>query len=331
MPIDLFNRNTEYFEAKLNQVDKIVYPDDFDNQFNELANYLNSIVKPVIDAIQQGAIDGEFGNDGAFLHNIGDGTTNWQKLDNSVIDDYQIELSKLVKITIGSVLGSNLAGNIISIAPTADDQILVSTVGNPPVWRKLTNLDIEDNTLTGTQFGLLGQENFTPDIFVDNVPINSIATDMIRDLNITNDKLVDGSITAEKLGVFNNLPTEPQKFTLSAYALGCITPAKIQDGSIPINDKRWVQWTPQNNLILDPDKIADESLTDAHLVPYSNIPYSRYASTIGYPGDDPRYWADGFIWPTPLLKIERRHVKKDLLTKDQFTPDIQQAMTNLGA
>lgn len=330
MPVDLFNRNTEYFESKLNQIDKVIYSNDFDSQFNELANYLNTILKPAIDAIQQGAIEGEVGNDGAFLHNIGDGTTNWQKLDNSVIDDYQIEFTKLAKITIGSVLGSNLAGNIISIASTAANQVLISTVGNPPVWRKLTNLDIEDNTLTGAQFGLLGQENFTPEIFVDNVPINSIATSMIKDLNITNDKLADASITAEKIGVFNNLPIQTDKFTLNAYAYGCLAPAKIKDGSIPTNDRRWVQWTPQNNPILDPDKIADESLTDSHLVAYSNIPYSRYASTTGYPGDDPRYWANGFIWPNPLLQVERRHVQQNLLTKEKFTPDIQLAMTNLG-
>lgn len=233
--IDRFGRNTNYFRDKLAKDDKRIYAPDFDSQFNNLAHYLDNIVKPAIDTLTNEAVKGVAGNIGAYLHNVGDATTDWQQINSDKLDNYSITFNKLVKHNVGSILISGNDGTITSISPTTADQILISRGGNTPIWKKITADNIADRTLTGTQFDVLNMENFVENQFITNIVPNIIATSNIKDLNITNDKLEDAIITSDKLGIFSNLPVVANGLTANHIDDGAIEPSKIKDNNIPVS------------------------------------------------------------------------------------------------
>lgn len=187
--------NENFFQDILSKEDKTIYPYDIDNQFNEITRYLDRELKPAVNELVSGAVEGVAGSINAFLHNVGDGTTDWRYINSDKLDNYSIPLDKIVKITTASVLVTN-----------ADGDLVESTPNNTLIWQLVTSAHIEPKTLTGNQFGVLSMENFVENQFITNIVPNVITSENIRDLNITNDKLMDGTIASDKLGIFANLP-----------------------------------------------------------------------------------------------------------------------------
>ena len=325
--MDNITRDLNFFKDKVEQVDKTIYANDFDAQFNLIATYLNYHLKPAVDALISGAAAGVIGSDGAFLENVGDGSTRWQMIDNNAIDDHSLNLNKIVKATIGSVLCSNLAGNLTSISPTAPDQVLVAHDSNIPVWSKLTDINIYPNTITGQQLGQITIENFQNNVFTHNVLDNSIETQHILDNNITNDKIIDGIVDYRHIGIFYGLvlnQNTKDNIHVEHFADGSMPVEKFLDGSIQFSTAFYepLSYYPYREPTSAPiyaRHVANGSITDAHLVPYN--PNQEAWFCVG--GIDAANWRFG-------EKLTGDKIMPDKLSKGWFTPDVQQAMTNLG-
>ncbi|RTL11860.1 MAG: hypothetical protein EKK56_07935 [Flavobacteriaceae bacterium] len=325
--MDAITRDLKFFNDKLDQVDKTIYSSDFDNQFNLISNYLNTKLKAEIDALISGAAQGILGSEGAFLENVGDGTTRWQMMNNNAIEDYSITLNKIVKAAAGSVLCGNNAGNITPVTAGASDRVLVSGYPNIPTWNKLTDINIIPASITGTQLGEIAPENFQNNVFTHNVIDNSIQTQHILDNNITNAKIMNGVVDYKHIGVFYGLvlnQNTKDNIHVEHFADGSMPVEKFLDGSIefsksfyePLSYYPYRQFTPSPILARH---VANGSITDAHLVPYN--PQQEAWFCVG--GIDQANWKFG-------EKLTGDKIMPDKLSKGWFTPDVQQAMTNLG-
>ena len=231
---DKINRSRNFFRDIILKEDKTIYADDIDSQFNEVTDYFNDVLKPAIDTLVSEAVQGIAGNTGAFLHNIGDGSTDWQYVNSDRLDDLSITFEKLVKHTTSSVLIADASGGLSVVPANSSNEVLICREANTPIWQLVTSDHIEPKTLTGQQLGVLSMENFVQNQFITNLVANVITTAKIPDLNITNDKLLDGSITYDKLGIFSNLPAIPTGLSSDTIASGAITSDKIKDNTIPI-------------------------------------------------------------------------------------------------
>ena len=334
-----FRRTESYFKNKLDKENKTIAADDFDSQFNNIAGYLDTTIKPAIDNLVNAALAGVGGNAGAFLHNVGDGTTDWKQLDSDLLDDYSIAFDKIVKTTSGSVLIAGADGNLAKIVPTADHQVLLSRNENIPEWRKVGADDITNATLTGDQFGILAIENFTANQFITNIVPNVIVSENIQDGAITNNKLVDTSITSDKLGIFANLPVVTNGLTVDNIGDEAITSSKIMDNNIPITESYnghsmgiWEGygksvWSVESPVIytqlLRAVNILDNSIEDIDLAPiltaYSNI--TPIQMTAG---------AKTFFKEVPLqFQFQSRHLALNKLEYNYFNAEVQAAINRL--
>lgn len=336
--IDRFGRNTNYFRDKLAKDDKRIYAPDFDSQFNNLAHYLDNIVKPAIDTLTNEAVKGVAGNIGAYLHNVGDATTDWQQINSDKLDNYSITFNKLVKHNVGSILISGNDGTITSISPTTADQILISRGGNTPIWKKITADNIADRTLTGTQFDVLNMENFVENQFITNIVPNIIATSNIKDLNITNDKLEDAIITSDKLGIFSNLPVVANGLTANHIDDGAIEPSKIKDNNIPVSlpasSDIMDLWTDYgrvynyttglyNKQILKNEHILDASIGNGDLFGVrSNL--DNLNRDAGIEAAKAFFTDVSFIF-----RFEKGHLALDKIPQTLFSADVQAAINRL--
>lgn len=330
--MDAITRDLNFFNDKLDQKDKKVYPEDFDNQFNLIANYLNAVLKPVVDALISGAAAGVVGNDGAFLQNVGDGTTRWQIINNDALDDYSITLNKLVKATVGSVLGSNALGNIIATAPTSNNQVLVSRYPNSPAWDKLTDINFALASITGAQLGEIAPENFQNNVFTHNVLDNSIDTQHIVDNAVTYDKIIDGVVDFQHIGIFYDMilnQNTKDNIEIPHFGKDAFLPSKIKDGTIDFDKHFYMPPEYNQQAPLLSRHIAQGSITDDHIVLYKpsanpmNDPDSGQIIT----QVDGTFLAVGWKFGE---KITGEHVVDNKLTKAEFSQEVQQAMTNLG-
>ena len=340
---ELIRRSNNYFADKILKEDKHIYSDDLDSQFNQIGKYLIDVIKPSIEELVKEAAKGVAGNIGAFLHNIGDGSTDWRQLDSNKIDDGIITYDKLMKQHAGSVLVSNDAGEIESLTPVNTNEVIISQAGTMPKWSKITAENIEDKTLTGQQLGLLSVENFAENQFVTDIVPNVIGTNNIKDLNITGSKLLDGSITLDKLGIFSNLPTVPTHM-LKAENIddGALSPEKIKDNSIPVTDNGnksvkghlmdiWGNVYGQTTVaggyvykqILKSEHIKDDSIDDSLL------------TEIETPRDDDtkerkKQKAQAFFKDVPLtFQLQSRHIANNSLDESCFDKEVQNAIARL--
>ena len=356
--MDLLNYNRSYFKNLALKKDKTINNIDFDNQFNNIVTHINSKLVTTINSITLGAIKGIFGSPNAVFCNNGDGTTGWKLISNDLIEDNSLFIGKFKLTTPNSIMITNNLGEIVPFSNNINDLVFLRNDLGFFQWMKIETDYIEDDSLTGIAFGELSEENFVPNTFVNNILDNSIQTNHIKDVAITGTKIADNTITIDK---FSNLPLILDNNIINAlnalpksYISGCLTPDKILDNSILL-DSRWKEYvrasigrefvqykfpfgvkTPQNIMgtvatyyYIDETNIAEQSITDEHLVPYDNYWDTQYYAKTIYT-QDPRQWCDGYIWPTPLLKIQRRVIKDDLLKLSSFDYDIQTAMRNLG-
>ena len=342
--IKKFIRNENYFKNKLEKENKKIAADDFDSQFNNISEYLNDIIKPAMDSLVDVVLKGVEGNAGAFLHNIGDGTTDWQQINSDLIDDYSISFKKIAPIVTGSVLIAGADGNITEAAPTTDYQVLLSRNLDTPEWRKINTNDIANKTLTGRQFGVLAMENFTDNQFITNIVPNVIKTINIKDLAITSDKIADASITLKKIGIFTNLPVVINGLTDANIDDGAISSSKLKDFSIAVmtnSQERGYIWGNEYGVttshygykfkqLLKSINIADNSIGDSQLVTYSNyIPPAT--------GADRTRAAQSYFKDVPLaFQFQSNHIALDSLGKVGngtwfYEADVQAAINRIMA
>ena len=336
--IDKFRRNTNYFRDKLAKDDKRIYALDFDSQFNNIAHYLDNIVKPAIDNLTNEAVKGVAGNIGAYLHNVGDTTTDWQQINSDKLDNYSISFNKLVKQNLGSILISEASGNVGVVSPTSQNQVLISRSVEPPMWKKITANNIADKTLTGNQFGILSMENFVENQFITNIVPNIIDTVNIKDENITNDKLQNNIITSDKLGIFSNLPVVANGLNIEHLDDGAIEGSKAKDSTIPISKRGddhdmdiWdpYGWStaydsvPRYRQILRSVNILDSSIEDKDLAVIKD-------NLVNLPKKEKIEAAKAFFKDVPLaFQFQKSHLALDKISHKLFNAEVQAAINRL--
>lgn len=198
MAIKEFKRVTNYFSgfSKLKA-------SGLDGQFNMLASYINQEIKPTLNALISTKIPGSINPADAnkFLQNIGDGTTRFSNITEDSFCTNCISLNKLVKTNTGSVLATNISEILTDITPTVNNQILTSKLGELPIWKKLTNDNIEDRAITGEKVAdnTITNNNLPAYLIETLIAVNSITGDKFHDDSINTAKLADTTLTAAKL------------------------------------------------------------------------------------------------------------------------------------
>ena len=337
---DKIKRSRNFFRDIILKEDKTIYADDIDSQFNEVTDYFNDTLKPAIDTLVSEAIEGVAGNIGAFLHNIGDGSTDWQYVNSDRLDDFSITFEKLVKNIASSTLITNADGDLSTVPANNSNEVLISREANTPIWQLVTSEHIEPKTITGQQFGVLSMENFVENQFITNLVANVITTAKIQDSNITNDKLLDDSITYDKLGIFSNLPAPPTTLSLNTINDGAVTPDKIKDGSIPVtynnrDSNLWMYiwgnvygevtvdggWVYKQ--LLKSENIKDNTIGDFL---FSQILFKPDSS----PESERVEAAKAFFPDVPLaFQFQADHIALDSLNTDDFDAEVQAAINRL--
>lgn len=203
MSIDQFTRDAAYFQVMRDR-SMMINAEDLDLQFNNIVDYLNTKIVPIINNFVQGQFIGVNNPDlaGACLLNIGDGNTKWQKINSNIFPNYSIPLSKFAGVTAFSVITTSSNGNWAALPSNLNDSILFSRNSRSSTWRKVTTGDITNKTLIGDHIALgaikienLGQ-GLREELFA--AP-RVILNENIAEAQITEANLQDNSLTAEKI------------------------------------------------------------------------------------------------------------------------------------
>ncbi|UXM65489.1 hypothetical protein [Megaira polyxenophila phage MAnkyphage_25.80] len=204
MSIDQFTRDAAYFQSRRDS-GMLLNAEDMDFQFNNLIDYLNTKIVPIINNFIQeefiGVNNPALAN--ACLLNIGDGNVGWEKINSNIFPDYSIPLSKFTAISPNCIVWAGNDGRFgYNVASNLNDGILFSRTNTTSVWRKVATGDIANKTLIGGHIALgaikiehLGQSLREALFAAPRVILN----ENIAEAQITEANLQNNSLTAEKL------------------------------------------------------------------------------------------------------------------------------------
>lgn len=155
MSIDQFTRDAAYFQTMRDR-SMMINAEDLDFQFNNLVDYLNNKIVPIINNFIQEEFIGVNNPAlaGACLLNIGDGNVRWEKINSNILPNYSIPRSKFTPITPFSIIAANSDRNFGPVITNLNDSILFSRDNGTPIWRKVNTGDIADKTLIGGHIAL---------------------------------------------------------------------------------------------------------------------------------------------------------------------------------
>lgn len=155
MSIDQFTRDAAYFQVMRDRA-MMINAEDLDLQFNNMVDYLNTKIVPIIENFVQGQFIGVNNPAlaGACLLNVGDGTTKWERINSNIFPDYSIPRTKFTRVTPFSIIATTQNRDWTSLPSNLNDSILFSRDGRSPVWRKVNTGDIADKTLIGGHIAL---------------------------------------------------------------------------------------------------------------------------------------------------------------------------------
>lgn len=322
MPVGKLNRDIAYFQD-LRDNNSLINATDFDDQFNQLVSFINDEMIPVVNTIAEGTIPGIEDSPNTFLHNIGDGSTDFVPINNDAISDFVLEFSKLAKsinsCAILAATGND--GGFIEVATNLADQLLISVIDDSPIWRKVQTGDIEDRTITGNKIGLrsLSAEHIIPGTLINNLPNNSVLGGSFADQAITNSKFIRNSLEVRNFGViwpggvntaiFNN------KLQRRHVMLNTLSGEKIKP---PVNIGTF-------NLVkfITAGKLAPQVVTDAKLetLTWNLSPAEGNRFATGY-------FPSAAL--SPNFKLTNQELALNYFTKIMFEPTAEQAFTDKG-
>jgi hypothetical protein len=194
---------TDYFTAIQNRRG-LMKAADFDFQFNNIVNYLNSEVAFLLRKLVADSTPGSIAPDkvNTYLHNKGDGTTEWTHIDYSNIPDYSVRYEQLAQSNPCSILACGVDNIFKAVSPTEDRQILTSQNNAIPVWKKINAANIEDRAIIESKIdmGSLLNENFQQDILNILLQSNSVTTATIADNTIPSAAIANNAVTQQVLG-----------------------------------------------------------------------------------------------------------------------------------
>lgn len=155
MSINQFTRDAAYFQVMRDRA-MMINAEDLDLQFNNMVDYLNTKIVPIINDFAGGQFIGVNNPAlaGACLLNVGDGTTKWERINSNIFPDYSIPRTKFTPVTPFSIIATTQNRNWTPLPSNLNDTILFSRNALSPVWRKVNTGDIADKTLTGSHIAL---------------------------------------------------------------------------------------------------------------------------------------------------------------------------------
>lgn len=323
MSIDQFTRDAAYFQSRRDS-GMLLNAEDLDFQFNNLIDYLNTKIVPIINNF----IGKEFVGvanpalENACLLNIGDGNTKWQKIDSNIFPDYSIARTKFAPVTPFSIIASTSGSNWGPVATKLNDSILFSRNKKTPIWRKVATGDIANKTLIGGHIALgavkiehLGAGLREALFAAPKVILN----ENIAEAQITEANLQDNSITADKIDT-TLLQTRQNGITNWNFAWfdNSIENRHIADqvliggyGILGVQSSQGAKYTclqtrysgvntdDNANYTFTSDNIIDESITDTLIGPTPGLGfYSRLLNEYQFENGaiEPRHIQDGSVW-----------------------------------
>lgn len=353
-----FVRNNKPFK-ELSKSIKVIRTIDFYEEFLNLGKYFNDILKKEFENIINNNL---LTTPDKFLINIGDGTIDWVDIVD-IIEDNSILLNKFYEIHSKSVLCSDDDGNITPIRCDNEYEILFARHNKTHIWRKLTNEDILEQSITGTQIDSLEQLNLEDDVTNNFITTDLLETHDILDKSISSYKIIDETLEDNLFNLPNNETKTgllPDKYVtdigvnnIDAFSTGFLTPEKILNDSIDPNKNpklfslreysddpiylhrnlyNGYQYPENFNLsnaeVLESFNIQSECLEDAHLIPYIDIGNLQNIPWHDNPLE-PRYFTQGYIVPTEDCMVEGRCIAAGQLRLRHFDDEVRTALENI--
>lgn len=351
MSIDQFTRDAAYFQVMRDRA-MMINAEDLDLQFNNMVDYLNTKIVPIINDFVQGQFIG-INNPalaGACLLNVGDGTTKWARINSNIFPDYSIPLSKFAEISPNCIVWAGNDGRFgYNVASNLNDGILFSRNNTTSVWRKVNTGDIADKTLIGGHIALgavkiehlgagLRQALFAAPRMILN--------ENIAEAQIVENNLQDNSLTAEKIDP-TLLVTRQNGISAWNFAWrdNSIENRHIADqvliggqglDSVPTsNGPKYVclqmRYSAPNiddntNYTFTSDNIIDESITDTLIGPTPGFGfYTRLLSEYQFENGaiEPRHIQDGSVW---LSGVGPGSNRTNLIPASALDPVIRQKL-----
>lgn len=203
MSIDQFTRDAAYFQSRRDS-GMLLNAEDMDFQFNNLVDYLNTKIVPMINDFTQeefiGVNNPVLAN--ACLLNIGDGNVRWEKINSNIFADYSIPRSKFTPVTPFSVITTSSNGNWAALPSNLNGNILFSSNARSATWRKVATGDIANKTLIGGHIALqaIELEHLSVPLQQELISLPSLILNAsLIDKVIIESHFVDNSIFYEKL------------------------------------------------------------------------------------------------------------------------------------
>ena len=337
--VDILNRYLSYFRTLRNNK-RIIESVDIDSQFTTIADYLNNVIVPAVNDMQEGALPGINGSPNYFLTNVGDGSVTFYAL-NEVIVNSTIASTKIEKaVGNGLVLVSNQIGYLDVVGPTQANMVLTYRNGDVPIYKFITTENIEDRAITYADIAdeAINREHLHPEIL--NI-LDAPAADeqIVRDVIITGDQFEDFSITSDKF--LNDTIVSERKIGV----IDTILPNNI-NRIYPVINKQHIK----NGTIM-PDKIKPNTIGAAHfnkikcITPYKLAPdiiddnWLKISPNCVYLNTykDDNFFSDFML--SPSFRIEREHLLKstasggkyvDCVQASDFEPVVQRAFRRFG-
>lgn len=276
-------RDIEYFKKSAKNI-KVFRTKDLYQEFVNLGNYFNDeLIVEFEKILQQSLITVP----NKFLINIGDGNINWVDI-VEIIKDNSISLNKLEKIPVNSVLCTDENSNIIPITCMDEYAILFARYNNIHVWRKFTNEDIADNTITGNKIDKLKQINLSDSLINDFLTESIIESKNLTDNSISSDKITTRSLSLIDSNIIDiqsndtvNKGFIPDRYldqigvnNLKAFRDSSLNVDKIMDSSIDFlsNPRRFVLREYSDNAVYIHDYINGQDSTNYEFPVNYNLP-----------------------------------------------------------
>jgi hypothetical protein len=310
--------DSNYFKSKAGNI----LPQHLDNQFNAIATYINNDLIDDINTMSITVTQGVLGAAGAVFCNLADNTVGYSYLNDLHFDDGFISLSKLQKQDPSSIFVSDWLGNITNFLCTDDNQLLFGTPVMGFEYRKITTADLDLNVIDGSKLGVLSNDNFEVDTFINALMDLSVNENNLR--NISNDKIALGVVGFRHIGVFDDLPYDiaiARQLLLADFEDKAITHFKIKNNTI-----KWTNFV--SNKPIEHYHIKDSSIVEGHFPLYNqtvqppNIINEANLANFG-----------AFINFTGMpqvhnnIKLTNEKLNVNVFKKEHFDAEVQAAIT----
>ena len=207
-----------------------------DKNFNNIIDYLNKKVLPVLDILASKNAVGVVGSEDTFLRNIGNGKTVFDRVRSSDIANHTLSLNKIAKQAPFSVIASDITENLKTIIPFNSNQVLTSDNNLIPKWQQLKFCNFVDSSIGASKVavGTLSARHLTSGIIGKPLTDNSIITSYIQNNTIPKTKIASGAFTNNKISAA--LMSTRVSSAYLQFKDNCFTSNKIQNNSVDIKD-----------------------------------------------------------------------------------------------